>query len=89
MEVWILYGDDIDSTADLAFEMRRFLAEGEKMGILSPKKTAIKSLSMVNGQIYQTLFFRILTTATTAISRLRLFDNLNAWAYLCSIMPIH
>ncbi len=33
MEVWILYGDDIDSTADLAFEMRRFLAEGEKMGI--------------------------------------------------------
>ncbi|PCI01193.1 MAG: hypothetical protein COB76_01915 [Alphaproteobacteria bacterium] len=33
MEVWILYGDDIDSTADLAFEMRRFLAEGEKMGV--------------------------------------------------------
>ena len=33
MKVWILYGDDIDSTADLAFEMRRFLAEGEKMGI--------------------------------------------------------
>lgn len=33
MEVWILYGDDIDSTADLAFEMRRFLSEGEKMGI--------------------------------------------------------
>lgn len=33
MEVWILYGDDIDSTADLAFEMRRFLGEGEKMGI--------------------------------------------------------
>jgi len=33
MKLWILYGDDIDSTADLAFEMRRFLAEGEKMGI--------------------------------------------------------
>ena len=33
MEVWILYGDDIDSTADLAFEMRRFLAEGERLGI--------------------------------------------------------
>jgi len=33
MKVWILYGDDIDSTADLAFEMRRFLSEGEKMGI--------------------------------------------------------
>jgi gamma-F420-2:alpha-L-glutamate ligase len=33
MKVWILYGDDIDSTADLAFEMRRFLAEGEKMGV--------------------------------------------------------
>lgn len=33
MKLWILYGDDIDSTADLAFEMRRFLSEGEKMGI--------------------------------------------------------
>lgn len=33
MEVWILYGDDIDSTAGLAFEMRRFLGEGERMGI--------------------------------------------------------
>jgi len=33
MKIWILYGDDIDSTADLAFEMRRFLSEGEKMGI--------------------------------------------------------
>lgn len=33
MKVWILYGDDIDSTADLAFEMRRFLSEGEQMGI--------------------------------------------------------
>ena len=32
MKLWILYGDDIDSTADLAFEMRRFLSEGEKMG---------------------------------------------------------
>ncbi len=33
MEVWILYGDDIESTADLAHEVRRFLAEGEAMGI--------------------------------------------------------
>ncbi|MCB1531184.1 MAG: RimK family alpha-L-glutamate ligase [Rhodospirillales bacterium] len=33
MEVWILYGDDIESSADLAFEVRRFLAEGKKMGI--------------------------------------------------------
>lgn len=33
MEVWILYGDDIESTADLAHEVRRFLSEGEKMGI--------------------------------------------------------
>ncbi|HPF77690.1 MAG TPA: RimK family alpha-L-glutamate ligase [Alphaproteobacteria bacterium] len=33
MEVWILYGDDIESNADLAHECRRFLAEGEKMGI--------------------------------------------------------
>jgi gamma-F420-2:alpha-L-glutamate ligase len=33
MKIWILYGDDIDSTADLAFEMRRFLSEGEKMGV--------------------------------------------------------
>ncbi len=33
MEVWILYGDDIDSTADLAHEVRRFLAEGENLGI--------------------------------------------------------
>jgi gamma-F420-2:alpha-L-glutamate ligase len=33
MEVWILYGDDIDSTADLAFEMRRFLSEGDKLGM--------------------------------------------------------
>lgn len=33
MEVWILYGDDIESTADLAHEVRRFKVEGEKMGI--------------------------------------------------------
>lgn len=33
MEVWILYGDDIESTADLAYEVRRFLSEGEAMGI--------------------------------------------------------
>lgn len=33
MEVWILYGDDIESNADLAHEARRFLAEGKKMGI--------------------------------------------------------
>ncbi len=33
MEVWILYGDDIESTADLAHEVRRFLVEGEKLGI--------------------------------------------------------
>lgn len=33
MEVWILYGDDIGSTADLAHEVRRFQAEAERMGI--------------------------------------------------------
>ncbi len=33
MEVWILYGDDIESNADLAFEARRFLREGKKMGV--------------------------------------------------------
>lgn len=33
MEVWILYGDDVESTADLAHEVRRFIAEGEAMGI--------------------------------------------------------
>ena len=33
MEVWVLYGDDIESNADLAFEARRFLREGKKMGI--------------------------------------------------------
>ena len=33
MEVWILYGEDIDSTADLAHEVRRFLSEGNKLGI--------------------------------------------------------
>lgn len=33
MEVWILYGDDIDGNADLAHEVRRFKAEAERMGI--------------------------------------------------------
>lgn len=33
MEVWILYGDDIESTADLAHEVRRFQVEGDKMGV--------------------------------------------------------
>ncbi len=33
MEVWILYGDDIESNADLAHECRRFLSVGKKMGI--------------------------------------------------------
>lgn len=33
MEVWIIYGEDIESTADLAFETRRMLSEGTKMGI--------------------------------------------------------
>lgn len=33
MKVWILYGDDIESNADLAHEVRRFKAEAERMGI--------------------------------------------------------
>lgn len=33
MEVWILYGDDVGSTADLAHEVRRFKAEAERLGI--------------------------------------------------------
>lgn len=33
MEVWILYGDDIESNADLAHEVRRFKAEAERLGI--------------------------------------------------------
>ena len=33
MEVWILYGDDIESNADLAHEARRFLAEGKDKDI--------------------------------------------------------
>src|SRR5688572_18311572 len=33
MNVWILYGDDIESTADLAHEARRFMAEAQEMGI--------------------------------------------------------
>jgi len=33
MEVWVLYGDDIESNADLAFEARRFVREGKKMDI--------------------------------------------------------
>lgn len=30
MEVWILYGADIESTSDLAFEVRRFISEASK-----------------------------------------------------------
>lgn len=33
MEVWILYGQDIDSNHDLAHEVRRFIAEGAKMDV--------------------------------------------------------
>ena len=33
MNVWILYGEDIESSVDLAFEVRRMIAEGQKMGI--------------------------------------------------------
>lgn len=33
MEVWILYGDDIESNADLAHECRRFLSVGKEMGV--------------------------------------------------------
>ncbi len=33
MEVWILYGDDIESDADLAHEARRFLEVGKEMDI--------------------------------------------------------
>lgn len=33
MEVWILYGDDPESTADLAHEVRRFRVESDRMGI--------------------------------------------------------
>ena len=33
MEVWILYGDDVESNADLAHEVRRLVAEGKKMDI--------------------------------------------------------
>ena len=33
MEIWVLYGEDIESTADLAFEVRRMVSEGSKMGI--------------------------------------------------------
>jgi gamma-F420-2:alpha-L-glutamate ligase len=33
MEVWVLYGDDIESNADLAHECRRFLTVGKEMGI--------------------------------------------------------
>lgn len=33
MEVWILYGDDIESNADLAHEVRRFKEEAQRMGI--------------------------------------------------------
>lgn len=33
MDLWILYGADIESATDLAFEVRRFISEGKKMGI--------------------------------------------------------
>ncbi len=33
MEVWLIYGEDIESTADLAYEARRFLAEGPAMDV--------------------------------------------------------
>lgn len=33
MKVWILYGEDIESAADLAFEVRRFVAEGSAAGV--------------------------------------------------------
>ncbi len=33
MEVWIIHGGDIESTSDLAFEVRRFQAEAVKMDI--------------------------------------------------------
>ncbi|PZO79910.1 MAG: 30S ribosomal protein S6--L-glutamate ligase, partial [Micavibrio aeruginosavorus] len=33
MKVWILYGDDVESNADLAHEVRRFKSEAERMGI--------------------------------------------------------
>ena len=33
MKVWVLYGGDIESAADLAFETRRFLAEGSNCGV--------------------------------------------------------
>ncbi len=33
MEVWILFGDDIEGSADLAHEVRRFKTEAERMGI--------------------------------------------------------
>ena len=33
MKVWVLYGGDIESAADLAFETRRFLAEGSNSDV--------------------------------------------------------
>lgn len=33
MEVWIIHGGDIESTGDLAFEVRRFQAEAAKMDV--------------------------------------------------------
>ncbi len=33
MEVWILYGEDVESNADLAYEVRRFQAEAQKMDV--------------------------------------------------------
>lgn len=34
MEVWILYGDDIDSNADLAHEVRRFKEEAARLNVI-------------------------------------------------------
>lgn len=33
MEVWIIYGEDVESTADLAYEVRRFRSEAPGMGV--------------------------------------------------------
>lgn len=33
MEVWIIYGEDVESTADLAYEVRRFKAEAPALGV--------------------------------------------------------
>lgn len=33
MKLWLIFGGDIESTQDLAFEVRRFMSEGAKLGI--------------------------------------------------------